>query len=1095
MKILKKLLKITSIFIASIIVLVILTVVVAKIFEDKLAAFTMEKLENTIDAPMSVGKVSLVPLFSFPRFSAAIHELYVGDPESQNNDTLLFINSLKVGLDSWDLIRGVYTIDEMKISGLDFDYIVDSLGKSNIDFIINAFVDTTHEVKTDTTSVSLDFNAEKLQLENIKVRYNDKKTNVAAQIIIPNISIRAKAKNNIYNGKSKGSIILSHCNFETSNIHKMESCNVYFEVEYKDKLATIKELLFVSEGIKLNIEGNFGIGNTLSINTNIEANDLDFDVLRKYIPVQYDSLLGKEKLPQMNFFTIALNMNYNDNDADLKKLKFKSEGLEMGLVGRIKLGDTMAVDALVNSLKMDLGVLKKYVPNLYYDKYGVLDIGGKVDISADIVGEFADSTLIPEFDANVKLENIKFVSVDYPKIDAFNLKANLATGKVPDMSGASVRIANAEIVSNDSRFRFEGNIIGLKNTQYNLTSNMEINLHDFSKLVPDSLAQNLNGNVGATIKTSGILPTTITSDFADYALENTSISIKVKDVRAFLMDTIKVENFSTDITYAPQISGRKDVSIENLDLASSTLNLDLQSSSLSATLDGKIAFPEKMKASLKSLKIQNGQSKIIGNGQINNFGSPEFDINTNIVLKLDELMPFVPDSVLCSMSGSVVAYIRSKGRLNPDSLSTQVYPIIFENTSFNLAFDAISLAFPDSIMNLDNISARIGMRNDILTVEKFSANYNGLEIGIDSTVVKNMYSTIIRNQPEKLYINTHVSFGDLVYDDFKHLFALNEKKTKTNSTNEESSIEPELSDNSINWTYLIHGSAKVVSINIDSTAIEGMKINKLHIDDLSTLFMLTDSSYIVDQFKFKVFEGEMNNSLKYKIREDGTQSVSTHNIISNMNIHTMLRDMDNFGMDSIISYKNISGIFSTDLHTFVPIDDSVRVDKMLVSGDITLEKGGVYDYPPATEISRFTSIKELDNIQFKTLRSSIFMFKNKLYVPRTNIVSNALDIAAFGMQNLDGDCEYHMELHLSNILFGKSKRRNKKQDKTGEEVDEKSLKKSSRKIKYAVSDGKSKVGLDTKDAREDMMNKIRVQNKMLDFIFFPKNIHYNTKPE
>jgi hypothetical protein len=96
------------------------------------------------------------------------------------------------------------------------------------------------------------------------------------------------------------------------------------------------------------------------------------------------------------------------------------------------------------------------------------------------------------------------------------------------------------------------------------------------------------------------------------------------------------------------------------------------------------------------------------------------------------------------------------------------------------------------------------------------------------------------------------------------------------------------------------------------------------------------------------------------------------------------------------------------------------------------------------------------------------------------------------MQNLDGDSEYHIELHLSNILFGKSKKRNKKQNKQGDDIDENTLKKSSQKVKYLVKNGKSKVGRGTKEDREKMTNRIRVQNKMLNFIFFPKNIHYNT---
>jgi len=75
MKILYKALKITGIITLSIVIFMIITVVLAKIFEDKLASFTIMKLEKKINAPLSVGKVSLIPLFSFPHISAEIHKL------------------------------------------------------------------------------------------------------------------------------------------------------------------------------------------------------------------------------------------------------------------------------------------------------------------------------------------------------------------------------------------------------------------------------------------------------------------------------------------------------------------------------------------------------------------------------------------------------------------------------------------------------------------------------------------------------------------------------------------------------------------------------------------------------------------------------------------------------------------------------------------------------------------------------------------------------------------------------------------------------------------------------------------------------------
>lgn len=1085
-KILKKSLKIVGIAIVFIILIMILLVAGAKIFEDELASFTMERLESEIDAPMSIGKVSLIPLFSFPRLSAKINNLWIGDPKSQNGDTIFFISSLKVGLDSWDLLHGVYTLDEVEISGLNFDYVVDKSGKSNIEFLLSVLVDTIPEIPNNTATVPLDLTAEKFKLENIHINYYDSLTNIGSRVYIPEITLKAKTKNDIYSGKTEGSFVLSHCLFKETVVDQMESCIVTFELEYEDNEATIDKLSISSEGINLVMEGVLRLSDTLTIDANIEAEKLDFDILKKYIPNKFSYLFEDINLTQMETLTVDLNLNYKENNTEIKKLLIHSEGIDLGMVGTFNLSDTLTIDANIEALTLDFDILKKYIPNKYIEEYGIINVGGIMDLSAGVKGKYADSTLLPLVDVKAYFRNIRLQTVDYPIIDTMNLTFHITSGEKSDLSEAAVNITNLEIISQKSYVHLEGRIIGLENPHYYLNSNLDINLQEFQSLIPDSLVQNLEGNINASINTTGILPKKISHDFLDYVSDNSTLSINIKEVSALLSDSLQVENFNADINYSPQKSGAKKIQINNLNLQSEILNLHLQNSSLTAIFSGKVSSPLKMNVNVQKLMLQSGGNKIMGSGEVKNFENPEFDIKTNIILNLEELIAFVPDSMINKMTGVVKANIQSKGKFHPDSLDTQLFSVLFENSIFDLYFNNITIAFPDSIMNIDSLSAQIGLKNDILKIDAFSAIYNGLKFEMDSSLFKNIYKTILLNQKEELYVKTHIKLGNLLFKDFKHLMAL-----ETTKPDRDTSITAEV----LNWTYLIHGYVSLNSLIIDSIALEGFNINRLHINDISTLFKLTDSSYIADQFKFKAFEGEMNNSLHYKIREDGTQSVSTHILIQNMNIRTLLRDMDNFGMDSIITYKNISGLFSTDLNTFVPIDDSVLIDKMIVSGDIIIEKGGVYNFPPAQEISKFTNIKELDNIQFKTLQSNIFMFKNKLYVPRTNIVSNALDIAAFGMHSMVDDSEYHIELHLSNILFGKSKKRNKKQDKSGEEIDEESLKKNSRKVRYVVTEGKSKVGMDTKEARDEMMNKIRVQKKMLDFIFFPKIIYYNTDPK
>jgi hypothetical protein len=1020
MRIFKKGLKIFSIILLSIILFLVIIVGSAKVFESELASYTLSRLESQVDAPMSIGKVSLIPLFSFPRVSAEIHDLWIGDPEDQNMDTLFCITSLKVGLDFWDLIDGIYTIDKVELSGLNFDYTVDKAGHSNIDFLMNAFAGETEAADTvliqpdEGVIYPIDITAEKIKLENIHINYYDSTTQMASRVYIPEINIKIKAKKDYYKGNTEGSFILSHCVFGETNIHRMESCKVGFELEYDDKKAFIKQLTVVSEGLDLTFEGDLSLNDTIGIDAHIIARGLDFDILKKYIPEQY--LLD----------------------------------------------------------------------------YGILDMKGTGDVSVKINGLYADSTLIPIIDADVMLRNISLKSKDYPEIRTLNLEANIKGDGNPNMQSTKVNIAQFNIKTPESNVFLKGNIKGLQKPQYDINTILDLSLDEFASFLPDSLAENVKGNVYASLSTSGVLPDKIDENFTEYILDRSSLSLNFHNISLLLVDSIPIDNFSADINYSPQDSGGRLVYINALDFKSEQFQIDIQRSSVSVFFTGEVANPNSIEADLRSFRIQNGNNLVIGNAKFKNASAPEFELNTNLFLDLDELMAYLPDSLINSMTGTIKAAIQTTGKIHPDSIDAQINPLIFENSRFDLGLEDVSISFPDTIMNFDDFSAQISLMNDRLSIRDLSLNYNGLPIQMDSTIVQNLYKTIFLNQKEELFVDTRITLGDINFEDFKHVMALGVESPATDSVpiNSSDSI---LQQSPQNWTFLIHGKVSVKSIIIDSTNFDGFQVNRLHIHDLSTLFKLTDSAYIADQFKFKAFEGEMNNSFHFKKRADGTQSVSSHNVILGMNIKTLLRDMDNFGMDSVITYENISGILSTDLNTFIPIDDSVLLHKTMLSGDIILEEGGVYDYAPAQELSRFSGIKELDNITFKTLRSNIFLFKNKLYVPHTNIVSNVLDIAAFGMQDLEGDCEYHLEAHLSNILFSKSKRRNKKQEAAGDEIDEETLKKRSQKLKYIVEDNKSKAGYASKDLRESMMNKIRVQEKMLNFIFFPKNIHYDTE--
>jgi hypothetical protein len=117
--------------------------------------------------------------------------------------------------------------------------------------------------------------------------------------------------------------------------------------------------------------------------------------------------------------------------------------------------------------------------------------------------------------------------------------------------------------------------------------------------------------------------------------------------------------------------------------------------------------------------------------------------------------------------------------------------------------------------------------------------------------------------------------------------------------------------------------------------------------------------------------------------------------------------------------------------------------------------------------------------------------KSAIYVPETYISSTALDITAFGMQGFGEDYEYHLKMHLSDVLIGKSDKLLKEQKKKGDIADKDERGKAFYLISYS-KDGESKSGLDSKRKRSSMSNKIRLQETLLNLRFHPEMFKFET---
>lgn len=994
----KKLFKFFIFLLISLLSLIIILSVVAKLSENKIKDIALKRISENIEAPILIDNISFHLIRKFPLATIELNNVILGAPESayindsatHRLDTIIYLHKIFVSVKSRPLLNSVFDIVKIDVDGATINYLADSTGRTNIDFLLS-----TEDAKdTDTSKAKpIDLTLTDLSLKNVICNYNDRLINAKATIKIPKIKMEAKLDSENIKAAAKGEMILSNCSFAETNLFRMQKADIGFQVNYKNDSIEIDKFDLISDGAKLEIKGGLLIGDNIKINTRVKGTNLLLDELIKYAP--------QELLKELKLNQLAGNLN---------------------------------LDATINGTYSEI--------------------------------EF------PKVDALVDLQNGNISMAEYPELKNISFNATLTNGILRSNESTQADFNSLHFETEKSKFDLMFSLLDIDHPKYNIKTNAKINIQEFSDYIPDTLIQSISGKIIANVTSKGELPDSIGNDFIDYLMANSTASIQFTDFNSVIDSSLSIKNFSGDLFYEPN-----KLTINKLNLSVPEHHLLLNNSFFESTFTGSVNDLANLSVNLANYQIQTRQSRLTGNASVHNLLKPEFHFTSDLQLNLNEIKSMLPDTTFNKLSGRIAATINTSGTLNLDSITDYTTEILFNKSFVNIGFEDISVEMPnDTVYKIENLSGGIKLSPEFIELNKLSGVLAGIEFGIDSTQISNVYKSVILNGNEQLLVDTRLSLGELDYQMFAPFM-----NTDTIVTNE--AIEEKTENPSKNFTMQIKGVAKIKSFTYDSVFVE----------NISTLFNISDSVYILDQFKFKAFNGAMNSSVRYSLKSDNRSVIETKHTIEKMDIHKLLSDFNNFEdfYEPSIKAENLSGLFSTEFYSRINmVGDSIIQDDIRVTGTINLEEGGVYDFEPASNLSKFTGIKELDNIKFKTLDSKIFIFKSAIFVPETSIASNAINIGAYGMQSFGEDYEYHLEIKLSDILFGKSKKQRRKESKAGEDFEDD---RNMRQIVVYSIDGKNKNGFDNESLQGAMKNKIVLQQKILDFRFSPRLVNFDTK--
>jgi uncharacterized protein involved in outer membrane biogenesis len=1019
-KLLKKTGKVLLISLLSLLLLILVVVVIALNSENTITRLALKEVSTMIEAPVKVDNVSLLLFRKFPYATVEFDGFKLGahaksGSEADNaelSDTLVSLGKLYVSLKTRPLLRNKIEIKKIEIEGLSLNYLVDSKGATNIDFLMAT--DSTTVTETDTTETALDVLLSDLTIRDVRVKYSDQQMKASATIHIPEMDISGRMLNSYYAGKVRGIVNLSNVDYEGININLMEKASLGFMIDYVDGNLTIDSLTLATDGAQLSANG------------------------------------------------------------------------------KATLGDSIFVDMAFALTELNLKEVSKYATPEMLKEYGLVEIEGQMKMDAKINGYVYDTLLLPQVQANMSLKRGFVKTTDYPEIKHISFNGTVAALDPNDLTTATANFKDFRVATQSSYIDMAFNASNFDKPAYDVKTSGHINFDEFSSFIPDSTVEYLTGTMAFNLATRGILPDDLGMNSADYFLERTSLDVKVVNLSTALDSVDEVKNLNINFAYRPN----KKITIKNLSLDAPGYGVALQNSSLSGTLLGFVRDMDNMGIDLDSYFIQMGNNTIEGKTYVKGLENVTFRTDTRANIDLDELRPFIPDSLVESISGKIIMNLTSFGSVHLDSIEDQMMPIAFEQSKIDVQVRNFNFEmFDDTLSQVQNLSLDFSMVDDTIRIDNLFGHAHGIDFWMDSTQVWNAYKAFLLEQKDQtLIVQTNIKLGDLDYAPFAYLVETDStqldsipppteaqqsigdaKESKRDSTQEEEEmyIPP----------YIVRGTM----------AVNSVKYGDILMNNLSTHFRVDEKLYVIDKFKFDAFGGSMISSAVYDTRDDSLTNVFFKNEIFGMDIHQMLVDGENFGQEDF-THENISGKLTSSVDGRIQMQDTtILYDKINLRGNFKLEDGGIYNFEPAMELAKFTNLRELDNIVFRTLESSIYIYGNNIYFPKTDIVSTAVDISAMGMQSFGDDYQYHLNVFLSDVLLGKSDKLLEKQgmEKDGFGGDDGSSRKGLRLVSLKRGE-ETKHGFDNKRLNKIMSTTIRVNERGLNLIFNPRLVSYNT---
>ena len=1029
-----------------VLLLVVALVLVAEFANDKVVKMALPSVQNIINAPVNIGQTSLSFIRAFPYTTLELNDVYLGSSlsDTTRNDSLVKVDKIYISLKSEPLKDGIIEITEVEFKGATLKYLVDSTGATCFDFLMGGVqdslvMDELADEGVDTTGTSINVNLEKLTISDITCYYNDRAMGARAKAYIPKITAKGALSDSLIQAQVVGSIQITNVDYDSTNAYKLKMAELKFDVDYKGE-----------------------------------------DVLMRDVTLSLDDI-------------------------------------KIGVTGTAKIGADIYTDLHLACDKIDLADVLKFAPDGMLDEFGVKKLEGKLHFSADVKGNVTDTTRYPHVEANLGFDNGLVLMTDYPQVKNIGLDVDLSTGKLDTDESVEVKLNKLHFETAKSSGTIKLSASNLNRPRYNVNAKFHVAIPEVEPFIPADLGiSSIGGAVDLGVTTKGVFTGDVDDAFIEKALHNTSATLKLSNFNVTMDSVITIDTLNLNLAYS-----NMGINIDNTNVSLPEFGLALKNFGLGMKIGGSIFDMSKTTVDVDRMHVEIADSKVDLSAKVRNLEKPTYEAALGLDVNIDNFKQFFPDSLAYSITGGVGIDVKSHGTVDLDSIDTQMFDLVINNTDISVKLNDINADMYDSFTSFSNLGGEVKIARDSILVDKLGVEWQGLKLHVDSTIVENaMKIFVLEQNNNKLKVLTKVGLDDFDYAWLDQMFPADSTAADSVAVADvpaggqaEGTSETAAANNttSANETAATGEAAVAATAAVADTAysflalgypveIKGMfklghlQYGKSSIDTISAKFHIDDTLALIEHLRLGAFKGGLDASASVEFKSDSLMQVYFRTHFDKMDLKQLLLEFDNFDQTDVTS-ENLSGLMTADLDGYLDVinmGDSIPMEPMKVLGRLKLEDGVIKDMEILKELDRYVNMRELDNIQFQTLETSLFIRNGSLYLPQTDIKSTAMNLSLFAMQGMDNDnFEYHIKIFPGEIMLGNSKKVMKKQSQMKDNLANEDNLKSINLLAYDI-DGESKYWFDTETRKKKMRTKIKVQEKQLELGFNPRLVKYET---